>query len=153
MNHNSAAITLFLIFLLVGCSHYSIDELLSSPEALEIDGREYTLKAALWRNFFPPSPPTGLYGIVYIIASDSLQFLSSLDVHHLWVIMDNDVWDTDLIDQHIPADQPYILQAKTESEGPDWGPEIYVNAVVEISDGDDNLYLLRADSQLIGRLD
>jgi hypothetical protein len=141
------------IFMIISCSPYSTDELLSAPEEIEIQGREYFLGTNLYRNFFPPGPPTGLYGTVYVIAVDSLQFPSSVDTRHLWVIMDDDVWDTDLGEQHIPGDQPYTLKAKTESEGPDWGPHIYVSTVVEIVDENDNLYLLRADSQWIGRLD
>ena len=142
-----------LICILISCSQYPMDELLSAPEKIEIDGREYILETGLYRDFFPPMPPSGLGGSIYIIALDSLQFPSSLDASHLWVIKDDDVWDTYLIERVIPGDQIYKMKKRIRDEGPDWGPHIYVDVVVEIVNDENGSYLLRADSQWIGWLD
>lgn len=142
-----------LMCIAVSCSQYSIDELLSAPEKIEIDDREYILETNLFRNFFPVGPPTGLVGYIYFISLDSLQFPSSLDANHLWVINGCDIWDTDLIERIIPGDKIYRMQKRINEEGPDWGPDIYVNVVVEVVNDENGSYLLRADSQYIGRLD
>ena len=142
-----------LICALISCSKYSIDELLSAPEKIEIDGREYILETALYRNFFPPEPPGGLHGPIFVVALDSLQFPSSLDADHIWVINGNDVWSTGLINREIPHGEEYKMKIWTKDEGPDWGPHIYVDVAVEIVHDENGSYLLRADSQWIGRLD
>ncbi len=46
----------FLIGILISCSQYSIDELLSVPEQIEIDSRKYILETGLYRNFQPTRP-------------------------------------------------------------------------------------------------
>ena len=152
-NINRSMWTVPLFFLIISCSRYPIDELLSAPEKIEIDNREYILEASLSRNFFPPMPPRGLNGSIFVIALDSLEFPSSLDANHIWVINGDDVWDTDLIERTIPIDEIYKMKKRLADEGPDWGPEIYVTVVVEVVQGEEDSCLLRADSQYVFRLD
>jgi hypothetical protein len=45
------------------------------------------------------------------------------------------------------------MQKRTEDDGPKWGPDIYVDVVVQIIDEEGNAYLLRASDQEIIRLD
>jgi len=140
-----------LICILISCSQYSADELLSAPEQIEIGGRSYILGSYLWRGFMPICPPDGesLCGKIVIIATDSLPFPSSLDADHVWVINGEDVWDTDLVDRKIPWGQEYRMEKSLKDNGPKWGPEIYVDVVVEIDYSEDGIYLLKADSQWI----
>ena len=151
----------FLIYLIIlqflitiCCAKYSTDELLATPEAIVINGREYILESYLWRDFQPICPPDGepLIGVIFVIATDSLQFPSALDANYVWVIKDNDVWDTELINCESPYGQEYKLKKRTKESGPKWGPEIYVDVVVQLVD-DDSTYLLRASNQYIIRTD
>ena len=147
--------TVFFIGILISCSQYPIDELLSAPEQIEIDSREYILETSLYRDFHPICPPDGqpLWGFIWVVAVDSLSFPVSLDADHVWIINNNDVWDTDLVDREIPYEYEYKMQKRTKGDGPKWGPDIYVDVVVQIIDEEGNAYLLRASDQEIFRLD
>ncbi|HEX7320663.1 MAG TPA: hypothetical protein VF399_09970 [bacterium] len=144
-------LTAFLILIALSCFHYSVDELMSAPVKIEINEREYILDTYLYRASTFPGPLSGLGGEIYIIAIDSLEIPSSLNAHHLYVINGNDVWESQLTNPEIPNGQTYILKMDIEDEGPDWGPEIYVNVVVEVEDDleTESIWLLRADSQYI----
>lgn len=137
-------LTVFLILIALSCSHYSVDKLMSAPEKIEIDGREYILETGLYCDDFPP---IGLSGLIYVIALDSLQFSSSLDASHVWVIYDDNVWDSDLIDRTIPDNQTFKMRKAVRDHGPECGP--YIRVVVEIVKDDNSGYLLRADSQYV----
>ena len=141
-----------IFFISLSCTQYPADELLSAPEQIEINGRESILDAYFRRDFFPPHPPNGrpLDGIIYVIATDSLQFPSSLDANFAWVIKDNDVWGTGLEDG-MPPFYEYILKKRTTEEGPKWGPYIYVDVVVRIVDNYDSTYLLKVSDVWIHR--
>ena len=137
---------LSLVSILISCTQYPADELLSAPEQIEIDGREYMLDAHLNRDFFLPCPPNGrpLTCVIYIIATDSLPFPSSLDADVAWVIKGSDVWSTELEDFEMPPLYEYKLKKIAAEEGPKWGPHIYVDVVVRIIDDQDSTYLLKA---------
>jgi hypothetical protein len=139
--------------MIIFCSKYSLDELSSAPEKIEIDGREYLLETYLVRDFMPSCPPDGrsLRALIFIVAIDSLPFPSSLDADSLWVIKENDLWITTLTDYDAPINYEYKLSKRAQEEGPKWGPEIYVDVVVRIVDDEDGTYLLRAADQWIHR--
>ena len=147
---------IIVVCTLLACSRfpdYSIDELLSTPEQIEINDREYILETSLWRDFFPgpQAPPDGspLIAVIYVVVTDSLPFPMSLDADFLWVIKDGvDVWVTELEDDEMPTEN-YKLKKNAEG-GPKWGPDIYVEAVVRIVDEGGNTHLLRAAAQPIG---
>ncbi len=146
---------IFLIGILISCSQYPIDELLSAPEQIEIDSRKYILETGLYRDFQPICPLDGrpLWGLIWVVAVDSLSFPSSLNADHVWIINNNDVWDTDLVNREIPYGYEYKMKKRIKGDGPKWGPDIYVAVVVQIIDEEDNAYLLRASDQEIIRLD
>jgi len=143
----------FLFGIVILCTtNELLDELLSAPEKIEIDGREFILETYLVRDFFPPCPPGGrpLAAVITVIAIDSLQFPYSLDADYLWIIKDDEVWGTELIDYE-GSSSAYELKKLSKDEGPKWGPKIYVDAVVRVVDDEDNNYLLRAADQWIHR--
>ncbi len=131
---------------------YKIEELLSAPEQVEIYGRDFVMKTYLWRDFMPISPPDGkpLVALVWIIATDSLEFPSSIDADRLWVIKDRkEVWETEFSNEKVPQEHKHQL-AKIARNGPKWGPHIYVDVVVRIIDKENNIeYLLKASNQWI----
>lgn len=132
----------------------TIDMLLSSPEQIEINGRKFTLETYLWRDFMPPTPPNGrpLIALIWVTAVDLSPFPSTLDANRLWVINDQEVWETEFSDEEIPKDPNRKHQLeKIARNGPKWGPDIYVDVVVRIIDYKNKTYLLKASSQYIGR--
>jgi hypothetical protein len=142
-----------------GCKPFGssvpLDELLSAPEQIEIDGRKYVLETYLWRDFMPISPPGGtpLIALIRITATDSLALPPSIDATLLWVIKDQqEVWETRFSEQERPPYPKYQLE-KVARNGPKWGPGIQVDVVVKVVDGENDIYLLRASNQWIHRTD
>jgi len=133
-----------------------IDELLSAPEQIEIGGRKYVLETYLWRDFMPISPPDGepLIALVWITATDSLEFPASVDGDRLWIVNGQEVWETKFSDEELPEESHRKHQlAKIARNGPKWGPGIQVDVVVRVIDGKNITYLLRASNQWIHRTD
>jgi len=129
----------------------SLDELLSAPEKILIDKREYILETYLWRDFQPIVPPEGrsLNAIIRVIAVDSLTIPAALDATRLWVIKDSDIWETIFSKE----DRGYVPDYKLEKiarYGPQWGPNVPVDVVVRLVDKrNGRQYLLRASKQYI----
>lgn len=132
----------------------SIDILLSAPEQIEIDGRKYVLETYMWRDFMPITPPDGkpLIAIIWVTATDSLKFPSSVDADWLWVIKDKKLWRTRFSNKQRRAYDDYKLE-KVARDGPKWGPKIQVDVVVRLVDREKKTYLLKAPNQWIGRTD
>jgi hypothetical protein len=149
---------ILLILFILSCDlmepHPSVppDELLSAPEKILIDNREFILETYMWRDFQPVSPPDGkpLIAIVWITAVDSLAIPAELDATRLWIIKDREVWETPFSDEdrgHVPD---HKLE-KVARNGPKWGPNITVDVVVRVVDKrNGRQYLLRASEQYIG---
>jgi hypothetical protein len=130
----------------------SIQELLSAPEQIEIDGREYVLEAYPWRDFMPICPPDGepLIVGVWVTATDLQPFPSSIDANRLWVVNGQQVWETEFDPQEIRL-EPYREHKlwKIAGDGPKWGPGIYVDVIVRVIDSENSIYLLKASHQWI----
>lgn len=153
-------LVIFVVYIVIACSEhimYSIDELLAAPEQIEIDGREYILQTYLWRDFIPGTGTSlvgsPLYAVIYVFAIDSLPFPSSLDADFLWVINEDVVWETELIDANTEPQYEFKLKKQTKEGGPKWGsyrpPFTLVDVVVRIVHDDEGPYLLRAADQVI----
>jgi hypothetical protein len=131
-----------------------IQELLSAPEQIEIDGREYVLEVYPWRDFQPICPPDGepLRVAIWVTATDLLPFPSSIDANRLWVINGQQVWETEFDPQEIRL-EPYREHqlGKIAGNGPKWGPGIYVDVIVRVIDSDNSVYFLKASDQWIQR--
>ncbi len=138
-----------------GVSTISLNTLINAPEKIEIDGRGYSLEAALWRDFMPVTPPEGspLMAAVKIIASDTLEFPAELNANHLWVIKGTqEIWETEFTGEN-KGGEKNVLE-KSASNGPKWEIGIEVDVVtrlVNVRTGKN--YLLRASKQKITRTD
>ncbi|MBN1695433.1 hypothetical protein JW879_08540 [candidate division WOR-3 bacterium] len=147
--------------LIPGCKLFelsgpSIEELLDAPEQIEIDDREYILETYLWRDFMPVSPPDGqpLIALIWVTAIDSLAFPSSIDANRLYIVNDEQLWETEFSDEDRPVNPSREHQLeKIARDGPKWGPNIQVEVIVKVVDGENNTYLLRASDQWIHRTD
>lgn len=132
-----------------------MDDLLSAPEQIKINGREYVLQTELSRNFMPWATPPGggpLIGAITVIALDSLPIPSKQDATHIWIINGDDLWDSGLINRSIPYGYEYEMKKRIEDPGPKWDTGIYVDVVVEVLGDDGTAYLLMADSQVVAKI-
>ncbi len=153
--------TLIIYILIQGCKLFessgpSIQDLLASPEQIEIDGREYILETYLWRDFMPVSPPDGqpLIALIWVTATDSLAFPSSIDASCLYIVNDEQLWETEFSEEDRPENPNREHQLEEIARfGPKWGPNIQVEVIVRVVDGENNTYLLRAADQWIYRTD
>ncbi len=129
-----------------------MNALLSAPETVEIDGRQYVLETYLWRDFMPISPPGGkpLMASIRVTATDERAFPATLKVDRVWVVSDaQQVWETDLGGE---ARQPTANQLETIARnGPKWEPGTTVDVIIRLIDSDNRSYLLRASGQQIVR--
>ncbi|MGB7055383.1 MAG: hypothetical protein WBE28_08705 [bacterium] len=134
--------------------NYDIDKLLSAPQQIEIDNREFALETFMWRDFQPICPPDGqpMIAIIWVVATDSLPFPSTIDFDYLWVIKDEDnIWVTDFEENETKIQDNRL--EKVARDGPKWKVRpnpLYVDAVVRTKDAAGNTYLLRAADQIIG---
>lgn len=132
----------------------SVDELLSAPEQIEIDDRQYILGAYLNRDFMPSIQPdrSSLVASVTINATDLQEFPSSIDANMLWVIKSpEEIWETTFTNEDRNPNYNYQLE-KIARDGPKWEPNIQVDVVVRIFHEGDK-YLLKASNQTIHKTD
>ena len=110
----------------------------------------------MWRDFQPVAPRDGrpLVAIFWISTVDSTALPSEMTADAAWVVDGQKVWDTWFIDDEPPLSerQPYQLY-EVARDGPKWGPDIAVDAVVRLRHAEAQTYLLRAPSQYIIRTD
>jgi hypothetical protein len=146
---------------LLGCSDqgaeqppcYSVSSLKAAPDKIVVDGTSLILQTFLWRDFMPISPPDGkpLTAVVYVTVADAGPLPSSISVDALWVVNGNQTWAAWLLDD--PGERRADRITKIASNGPKWGPGVYVDVVVRVFDAAHNAFLLRAPNQWIGRTD
>ncbi len=133
-----------------------LSELRAAPTILTLGDQHLMLRTFMWRDFQPVAPRDGrpLISIFWIYSSDSTALPSTLTTDAAWVVNGELVWDTYFSDEEPPPSeqQPYQLY-KVARDGPKWGPDIEVDAVVRIRDVGNQTHLLRAASQHIGRTD
>jgi hypothetical protein len=124
------------------------------PDSLEIDGNTYTLQTYLWRDFMPVSPPDGkpMIASISLIRVDSMGIPPGLGMDFLWVALDTLAWATEFTDEARPPSPPHT-QERVARRGPLWGPDVLVDVIVRIVDGDRNQYFLAAKDVVIFRTD
>ncbi len=153
-------ITIFCV-VLFSCKEYQhsfttlpLGEILSAPERIKIDDRQYILETYLWRDFMPISPPDGkpLLARIRVTAQDSLPFPVSIDIDRLWVINGSEVWEA------VFSEKERVTGIKLKNQleriarnGPKWRSGIRVDIVVRVIDTKGNAYLLKDSDQLIHR--
>jgi hypothetical protein len=132
-----------------------IETLLAAPDTLNIEDQSIVLTTYLWRDFQPISPPNGkpLIALVYIETPDNSDIPVPLDPNAIYIVYNNQVWKSFFSTEERPPDElkPFRI-TKIARDGPKWGPNVYVDVIVRILDGD-KVYLLKASEQYIGRTD
>jgi len=139
-----------ILILIISCKKYSLDELSSAPEQIQIDGRVYILETDIYRDW-NPEYTYPIRGTVSVIASDSLTFPATVDVDIMWIVHENDGWEAEQISDAEPPGEDFELKKIIEGNGADWDFDDSVDVVVHlIVDNVDTGYLLRAANQVIG---
>ena len=153
-------VSLLAAFILTECSDpvsappdIPIEVLLASPEKIRIENHDIVLNAYLWRDFQPVSPPDGkpLIALAYIETQNGSNLPSELSADAIYIVHNNQVWKSFFsTEQRPPSEIKPDRLTKIARNGPKWGPGVYVDVIVRVKQGN-NEYLLKADSQYIGR--
>jgi hypothetical protein len=132
----------------------TIKELIAAEDTIRLDGTQIVLKAYLWRDFMPISPPNGrpLQAVVTLLPVNSDYLPADIDVQKIWIIYQEELWSSPLSAvRPVAADQALTSLEKTADNGPKWEPGIEVTVVVQVIDKKGNIYLLKAEQQTIHR--
>jgi hypothetical protein len=129
-------------------------EIRSAPEQVTYRGQGLILETYLWRDFMPLAPPDGrpLKAVVRIQSADQQPLPDGLIVERLWVIHDDQVWDTRTVEErprHDPI-KPYQREF-IAGDGPKWPPASVVEVIVQLRIEGQAPLLLRAAGQTIQR--
>ncbi len=157
------------VYLISGCSIFDSEEkiqdgpgelplstLKTAPDTLIIGDKNLILRTYMWRDFQPISPPDGkpLIAIFWIITTDSTDLPEGIHADAAWIICEEEIWDTYFSEEEPPPyeEQSYQLY-EVARDGPKFGPDVYVTAVVRLIDNSGVSYLLKAENQYIERTD
>ena len=122
-------------------------------ERVEIDGREYTLAANLWRDFMPMAPPDGesLIAALKVSPADAMPS-GDLAIDHVWVLNGEKQWSVAVAKPSGGGQLPATQLEQSVRNGPKWGPGITVDVVVRLKQGKQT-WLVRAAGVPIKRTD
>lgn len=124
-----------------------------SFDTLEIDNQALVLKAYLWRDFMPsPSNENGssLNAINRLVSIDSTTIPGNIDLIRQYVIHNDSIWVSEY-EEEIRSSPDYRIE-KISRNGPEWGPEIFVDVISKIHDSDSKEdYYLRLEDVYIER--
>ena len=153
----------FITLLIIGCSDdgisvppdIAIQKLLAAPDSVIVENRKLFLSTYMWRDFQPVSPENGkpLVAIVYVTAVDSMQLSPNISADGIWVIYNNQVWKSWLSSESTPPGTKSNCLVKFAREGPKWGPNVFVDVIVRVTNGNGGSQLLRSSRQYIDRTD
>jgi hypothetical protein len=154
----SGVLILVLATAMAGCRSSAalpsrpLSQLRSAPSSVEVEGRTLALTAELWRDFMPISPPDGkpMTASLRIATQSSDPLPEGVQADSVWVLFGEHVWETIAVEQgpRTAAASGFEIVA---SEGPKWGPEVQVDVVVRVVDGQGRVHLLRAPNQNVSR--
>lgn len=132
-----------------------IKTLLSAENTLLIENKSVVLSTYLQRDFQPISPPDGkpLIAVASVETTDSSIISSSINLNAIYIVYNNQVWKSFFTNEERPSiEMRQYRIVKIARDGPKWGPKIYVDVIVSLEVGNNNL-LLKASKQYISRTD
>ncbi|SHN47046.1 hypothetical protein [Cryptosporangium aurantiacum] len=129
-----------------------LDGLKAIPSDVSIAGAKVRISTHLWRDFMPTCPPDGrpLIAAVTVTTDPPSPLPPAIQAVRLVLVYGSTLWITRVIEEHhwMRNDSRFEVIAR---EGPKWGPDVLVDAVLELRAGDGHSYLVRAGEQLIRR--
>ncbi len=150
---NSVILCSAILMIIAGCGtacrccRSETTSIVSAPERVQIDGREYTLSVNAWRDFQPVAPPNGqpLAVIVRVSTAEPIPTPADLAIDQVWVLNGKEQWSA----------KPEAGASPSETAvrgGPKWGPGIKVDVVARLKQGK-KTFLVRAAGVDIKRTD
>jgi len=145
----------------------SISDLRNAPTEVVLDARSLSLSAYPWRDFMPgawPAPDGSPMMVgLKVATSDKKPFPSGVRMDRAWVLFGAQMWEVaDLrgrlkgrlynADSWITCSDSPVCEV-TARDGPKWGPGVYVDVVVRLTDKEGRHYLLQAPKQYVNRTD
>jgi hypothetical protein len=129
-----------------------VDGLKAVPSEVSMGGATVRISTFLWRDFMPMCPPGGrpLIAAVTVTADPPSPVLPSIEAVRLVLAYGSRLWITRVVEEHASMRNDSRFQVIAR-EGPKWGPDVLVDAILEIRGGDGHSYLIRAAEQLISR--
>jgi hypothetical protein len=126
----------------IGCHKVPYDDIMSAPQAVEIDDQTFTLDGVASRNFMPDANSSLMVNVTLTGSDTTRAFPSTLVADRLWVLKSEDeIWGVVLRNQSPPPDAYSIYYQA--SDGPKWPTRIWVSVAVRVRSADGRTWLLR----------
>jgi len=139
----------------------SINELRSAPAEIVLDGKSLSLSAFLWRDFSPGAWGYNrpLMASLKVTTSDKKAFPSGVRMERAWILFGEQIWEvpdfrfrgrrlSDNKEMWIMCSVSSGCEIST-SEGPQWGPGVFVDVVVRLIDKEGKHHLIQVKKQHI----
>ena len=140
----------------------SVKELRNAPTEIVLDGKSLSLSAYLWRDFSPGAwdykgRPLKLG--LKVATTDKKAFPGGVRVGRAWVLFGEQIWEASDL-----RSRPRGLSDNNEAwincsvspeciiptrDGPQWGPGVSVDVVVQLIDKEGKRHLIQAQKQYI----
>ena len=146
-----------LLFLLIigGCSNpvisppdIPIDQLLSAPTQIQINGKAVKLNAELWEDLMPtvPSSSAKLKITCKVFSEDGSALPSTIELNSVYLVYYNVIWKA-FLTKDVKQSKKNLIVSYAEN-GPAWKAGSFVDVIVKvIFNGKD--YLIHAPNQVI----
>ena len=125
-----------------------------ATDTIIIETHKYFLETYLCRDFQPISPPNGkpLSSINYLVRADSNAIPTNIKLKLQYVVNSDSVWIANYLNN--TRQTPEFKQFKISTNGPKWGPHIFVNIIAIITDTIANRdYFIKQSNAFISRTD
>lgn len=143
-----------------------IKDLRNAPAMVVVDNRSLHLSTYPWRDFMPGAwGPDGspLMVVVKVAGADKQPLPSGVRMDRVWVLYGEQSWEvSDLrgrkagqdrdTDSWINCSDSSVCEI-TVRGGPKWGPGVYVDVVVRLTDSKGQHYFVQAPNQYVIRSD
>ena len=133
----------------------SINQLLSAPDTITVEDKQLYLTTWLYRDFASKNywSYETLFVGCFISSTDRKHINDLISVETVWIVYKNQVWHSQLKEMVMPPQAIWPeLAMESVDRGPKWGPNVYVDVIINVIDKKGNTKLLRAPNQLITSL-
>ena len=141
----------------------SIKDLRNAPTEIVLDGRSLSLSAFPWRDFMPTTSwgadGSPMMVVLKVATIDKKPFPSGVRMDRVWVLFGEQVWETSKLrdqmrsppydkDSWINCSDSPVCEA-TARNGPKWGPGVFVDVVVRLTDKEGRHHFLQVPKQRV----
>ena len=138
-----------------------VEDLKNAPSEIVLDNRSLHLSTYPWRDFMQGADGSPLMVVLKVTSADNKPLPSGVRMDRAWVLFGEQTWEVSDFREITPGqdyardlwrkcpDAP-VCEA-TIRGGPKWGPGIYVDVVVRLTDSKGQHHLLQARRQSVSR--